>query len=79
VLGSLLIEDASCLKRSSFPLTLRVFDLILIYIKKNEQFSACKKSKHLLIESLRTPTELIFELCDIENGCVMAGYEDAPI
>ena len=21
----------------------------------------------------------MFELCDIENGCVMAGYDDAPI
>ena len=52
----------------------------LIYINE-KLFVAIKKIYILysLIESCRTPTELMFELCDIENGCVMAGYDDAPI
>lgn len=35
--------------------------------------------QHSLIESCRTPTEPIFELCEMENGCVIPGYDVAPI
>lgn len=38
-----------------------------------------KKIKFSPIESCRTPTELMFDVWPMEKGCVMPGYEVAPI
>lgn len=33
----------------------------------------------LPIESCRTPTELMFDECPMEKGCVIPGYDEVPI
>lgn len=43
------------------------------------EFSHILCGEYSLIESCLTPTDVILEPCDMENGCVMPGYEELPI
>lgn len=41
--------------------------------------NGCNVKQDLPIESCRTPTELMFDECPMEKGCVIPGYDEVPI